>query len=261
MARTPLSIGFSTLAVVALLAAGLRVVGTASDRTPPETDPECLATGECLEDRPWTGEFAGSERAAAGTLLGAEVCRSAGYLCTGYAARGDARVARWADGTREIRIRVLPPDFESGSRRGELQRMAVAGILAWQGQPFPIRILRSEIGEADFEIRWVRSLNGNELGRTGTRWSSGPEGIAMEVISIELATRSPGSGAPRDPAAIRLTAAHEMGHALGLPHSDDRRDVMYPTNSALNLTAHDYSTMNALYRLQNGATIEIPGPD
>ncbi len=52
-----------------------------------------------------------------------------------------------------------------------------------------------------------------------------------------------------------LTAAHEMGHALGLPHSDSDRDVMYPTNTARNLTTRDFRTMEALYRLPNGAKI------
>ena len=58
------------------------------------------------------------------------------------------------------------------------------------------------------------------------------------------------------PEQVLLTAAHEMGHALGLPHSDSERDVMYPTNTARNLSNRDFRTVDALYRLPNGAKIE-----
>ena len=57
------------------------------------------------------------------------------------------------------------------------------------------------------------------------------------------------------PEQVLLTAAHEMGHALGLPHSDSRRDVMYPTNTARSLSNRDFRTVGALYRLPNGAVI------
>ncbi len=76
------------------------------------------------------------------------------------------------------------------------------------------------------------------------------------MLSLDLVTRSPFD--PRavvSPAQLRLTAAHEMGHALGLPHSDSKRDVMYPTNTATALTARDYRTMEALYALPDGAII------
>ena len=57
------------------------------------------------------------------------------------------------------------------------------------------------------------------------------------------------------PDQMRLTAAHEMGHALGLPHSDSSRDVLYPTNTANTLSAQDFKAMNGLYGLENGAIL------
>lgn len=38
-------------------------------------------------------------------------------------------------------------------------------------------------------------------------------------------------------------------------HSDNSRDVMYPTNTATSLSAQNYKTMGALYALEDGTTI------
>jgi predicted Zn-dependent protease len=47
-----------------------------------------------------------------------------------------------------------------------------------------------------------------------------------------------------------------MNHGLGiLMHSDNARDVLYPTNTATSLTARDYRAMEALYVLADGTTI------
>jgi predicted Zn-dependent protease len=66
--------------------------------------------------------------------------------------------------------------------------------------------------------------------------------------------RSPGNANfELAPQQVMLTAAHEMGHPLGLPHSDSEGDVMYQTNTARNLSTRDFGTVDALYRLPNGA--------
>jgi predicted Zn-dependent protease len=96
-------------------------------------------------------------------------------------------------------------------------------------------------------------LGGTQIGVARTKWSSAS---GLEVVSIELTTRSPfDRNRLIDPRQIRLTAAHEMGHALGLPHSDAPRDVMYPTNTATSLSAQDYRTMESLYRMPDGTEI------
>ena len=78
----------------------------------------------------------------------------------------------------------------------------------------------------------------------------------MRVPDFALVLRSPvRAGQMVSPEEMRLIAAHEMGHALGLPHSDVERDVMYPTNTATRLSPRDYRTMNALYGLTNGAIV------
>ena len=86
-----------------------------------------------------------------------------------------------------------------------------------------------------------------------TQWSSR---TGLQVLAIELSTRNPyDPSRVHDARQVQLTAAHEMGHALGLMHSDSERDVMYASNTATRMSAQDYRTMEVLYRLEDGSEI------
>jgi hypothetical protein len=185
-------------------------------------------------------------------------CADAGYLCSGLAERDEPRILRWSRETPVIRIGLTPPDGVDPARGRALQAAAAAGILAWQGKPFRIEIERRPgAAGVDFRVRWTSQLDGAQLGRADTRWFREPDGrTGMQVQDFVLVHRDP--FAPNRPLAtgkVELAAAHEMGHALGLPHSDSDRDVMFPTNTARSLSVRDYATMAALYSLENGALV------
>jgi predicted Zn-dependent protease len=181
------------------------------------------------------------------------VCRDAGYLCAEMEKGQPLQLHRWKrfDGT--VVVHVPRPSGEDPAVAVRLQHAATAGIRAWNGQPFPILVDERGTRDADFEVEWSPTLGSNRIGRAETRWS---RSTGILVDRIVLATRSPFQPTRTIPARqIRLTAAHEMGHALGLPHSDEPRDVMYPTNTASSLTARDYRTLEALYALDDGLEI------
>ena len=212
----------------------------------------CQDEGTCTP----SGAAAGTIGAPVVTLEEAAACRDSAYLCRGLDwNEGTARAFRWNETTRVIRIRVpLPPGDRNAAR--DMQQAAMRGVRAWDGHPFPILVESRDRGTpADFTVEWMGNPPRNQLGLTSTRWTQESGRATLEVTSFRLALANPASRGPLTIRQIELTAAHEMGHALGLPHSDEPRDVMYPTNTALTLSARDYKAMEALYRLPNGVGI------
>jgi len=216
--------------------------------------PDCVldATGACVPGLPES-----SVRlypTSPGPVMAAEdACRDVAYLCAALEAEPRILIKRWRDFSGTIIVHIPLPRMDDAVLARRLQRAAAAGVRLWNGQPFEILVDDRGTREAHFAVQWNRGVSGNQIGVARTQWT--PD-AGLKVVSLQLATRNP--FAPSriiDPGQIRLTAMHEMGHALGLPHSDSPRDVMYPTNTATTLSAQDYVAMEALYAMEDGTEI------
>lgn len=242
-------VDFMSVAAVLLIVAG--ALGLLRGRGGPD-DP-CDATSDpgCSDAANADPSGTGVDRRAP-VLAAADGCRDVGYLCAALPDSGRVVVRRWRDLEGPMVVSVpLPPVADAGAARA-LQRAAAAGIRLWNGQPFPIMLDERGARQAQVVVQWGLAPGGSQLGLTHTEWSAAG---GLRVRSLALAIRDPRSGRNLDPEQVRLTAAHEMGHALGLPHSDQPRDVMYPTNTATALSARDYRTLEALYALTDGTEI------
>jgi len=192
-----------------------------------------------------------------GSLDADEICGDVGYLCAEVEAEGSFRVLRWPEETLLIRIWVPEPTGLPPSLAREFQRAAARGIQAWHGHPIPLSIRTREMGEPpDITVEWASVVEEGRLGRAEVEWTERGGTVRVRVLGLFLATHEPGDTQRElSPGQVELVAAHEMGHALGLPHSDDPRDVMFPQNTATRLTARDFRTLEAIYSLPNGAEI------
>ena len=118
----------------------------------------------------------------------------------------------------------------------------------WSDAGLPLRfIFIDQARDAEIQVRWTDRLSrktGNTVWRVDERgW--------MRTADMLLATHL-SDGRPLDARSLRAIALHEVGHVLGLAHSDDYHDVMAPLVRVAGLSASDRATARLLYSLPAG---------
>lgn len=183
---------------------------------------------------------------------------SAVYLDSAFSSP-DSILQRW-DERPEIRIGI-----QSWADNPTLVGEVVAAVREWRSLGVGMALLETtDTTDVQITVGWTKSfeavpVGSDSAGRTGlTRLETSPRGQILHA-EITLAVADP-KGRPLSAAQVRAIAMHELGHALGLPHSNDPADIMYPTVRRPSLSSRDRSTISLLYSLAPGALREPATP-
>lgn len=232
----------------AVVASGPLAQDTAAARTPP---PAASRLGGRLQTRaaqPRAPEMSTVERLAR-LAVRRELARTAsGTYLDSLLLTTDSVVRRWPD-RDGVPIRVAIIEGGPDDYRPEMADEVRRALNIWQSLDIGLSFeATSDSADADIVVRWIDHFDFDRAGQTDLTWDQSGH---VRHASIVLAIRSV-DGTPLSPPALRAVALHETGHALGLPHSADSSDVMFPATRTDRLSERDRRTALVLYHVPAG---------
>jgi len=166
----------------------------------------------------------------------------------------DSIVRRWPE-REHAPLKVAITEGGAAEYAPRMAELVKQALRQWEGLGMGLRFeIVSDTAAADISVHWVERFEFDRVGQTDLAWDQRGH---VRHASITLAVRA-SNGPPLGDAALLGVAIHETGHALGLPHSSDTDDVMFPATQVDALSMRDARTAQLLYRLPPGSVKDVP---
>jgi hypothetical protein len=195
-----------------------------------------------------------SRRARATETLRATVRRrlaekGAGTYVGEMLAERDSALARWPDRHGAPLTVWIQPGLGVADWTDDDHIAVRDAFLEWGALDLPVHFaFVADSAAANVHVTFVSRFAEPISGRT--HWTRDEDWWITDA-DIVLAVHHQ-TGAPLDSDAMHAMALHEVGHLLGLDHTDDATSVMAPTVRVRGLSSADRATVRLLYTLPPG---------
>jgi len=161
----------------------------------------------------------------------------------------DSVLRRWPVRHRPLSVYTAIPD-SFGGQSARAHRAVELAMGRWAAFPLGVTFRSSaDSANADIGVAWISKFETDRSGQAEILYDT--RGVIRHA-SVTLAFHDP-SGVPLNDEELGIVATHEFGHALGLPHSGNPRDLMFPTSSATVPSRRDRATAVLIYSLIPGS--------
>jgi predicted Zn-dependent protease len=165
----------------------------------------------------------------------------------------DSVLYRWPDRLGDaVRVWVQPAS-DVPSWKPEYPGIAHTVFDEWSQAGFPLTFtFIVDSTSADITIQWVDRFpaeSGQRIGETERTQNS-----TSLIMNARIAAALHDSmGRPLAPSTVAGILRHEVGHALGLNHSNDKSSVMYREAATTVIGASDRATLRLIYLVPAGS--------
>ena len=174
---------------------------------------------------------------------------SSTYLGEMLAESGDSMLRRW-ENRQNNPIRVYFAPTNAANFKPVFLDAIKSAFGEWTHAGVPVRFdFGVDSSTAEVTVKWRIQFEIERTGQTDVTWDQNGQ---IQSAVITLATFDP-KGRPMESDDIRVVATHEVGHLLGLDHSRDSTDIMFPTAKVRELSDRDARTVMLLYQLTPGS--------
>src|SRR4029077_11194765 len=161
----------------------------------------------------------------------------------------DSSLARCADrGDRPLAVWIQPSAAIDDWMPGYVDRVREA-FEEWEAVGLPLGFVFVDASAAaEVHVNWIDLFSEPSSGRT--KWARDDDWLITDA-NIILAVHHH-QGEVLDEEAMRAMALHEIGHLLGLDHTQDQTSIMAPKVRVRDLSCADRATVRLLYSLPPG---------